>query len=98
MPDRSRPTPGGPDGSFAAESARSVGPFGAAFGGGGRAGRGRPRVPIEVALLHQCGYKFSGDRARERLGYEPPISAEEGLRRTLTWLKLIGYPAGDAKA
>ncbi len=31
--------------------------------------------------------RFSGRRARERLGFEPRIGLEEGLRRTLRWFR-----------
>ena len=53
---------------------------------------GNPKVPVEVQLLQRCAYKFSGTRAHMRLGFEPPISVEEGMQRTFAWLKSVGFP------
>jgi nucleoside-diphosphate-sugar epimerase len=54
-----------------------------------------PRVSMETYLLYQCRHKFSYARARNLMGYEPPYSVDEGLQRTLAWLKFAGYPVTD---
>lgn len=48
-------------------------------------------VPLETAMLHRCQYKFPFAKARRMLGYEPPVSLEEGLIRTLRALVFAGY-------
>jgi 2-alkyl-3-oxoalkanoate reductase len=54
---------------------------------------GSPYLPSEeTALLHRCRYKLPYAKARTTLGYEPPVSLEEALRRTIGWLEFIGYP------
>jgi nucleoside-diphosphate-sugar epimerase len=57
----------------------------------------RPQNPVlkaslEKALLHTCSVKLPWTKARERLGYEPTISFEEGCRRSVAWLEFAGYP------
>jgi nucleoside-diphosphate-sugar epimerase len=48
-------------------------------------------VPLETALLHRCRYKFPFAKARRMLGYEPVVSVEDGLTRSIRALALAGY-------
>jgi nucleoside-diphosphate-sugar epimerase len=48
-------------------------------------------VPLETALLHRCRYKFPLAKARRLLGYEPIVSVEDGLIRTIRALAFAGY-------
>jgi len=57
----------------------------------------RPQRPalkptLEKALLHTCSVKLPWTKARDRLGFEPAISFEEGCRRSIAWLEFAGYP------
>jgi nucleoside-diphosphate-sugar epimerase len=53
-----------------------------------------PAVPLSVALLHRCRHKFSYAKAKDRMGYEPLLSLDEGLERTLAWMRFVAYPVG----
>lgn len=48
-------------------------------------------VPIETAMLHRCRYKFPFAKARRMLGYEPVVSVEDGLARSIRALAMAGY-------
>jgi nucleoside-diphosphate-sugar epimerase len=48
-----------------------------------------------MALLHECRHKFSYEKARRLMGYEPLVSVSEGIRRAIEWLGFIGYPLHD---
>ena len=48
--------------------------------------------------LQQCAVKLPFDKARRMLGYEPPLSFDEGMRRTIAWMKAVGYPVRPAAA
>jgi nucleoside-diphosphate-sugar epimerase len=48
-------------------------------------------VPIETAMLHRCRYKFPFAKARRMLGYEPVVSVEDGLVRSIRALAMAGY-------
>lgn len=48
-------------------------------------------VPLETAMLHRCRYKFPFAKARRLLGYEPIVSVEDGLVRTIRALHFAGY-------
>ena len=54
--------------------------------------QGRPVVSLETALLHQCRHRFSYAKASSGLGYEAVVSLDEGLRRTVAWLKFVNFP------
>ena len=45
-----------------------------------------PRITEELALLQQCRWKFPHDHAARQLGYRPPVSFAEAVRRSLSWL------------
>ncbi len=46
----------------------------------------RPRITEEMALLQQNRWKFPHDKAAKVLGYAPPVSFAEGMRRSFAWL------------
>jgi nucleoside-diphosphate-sugar epimerase len=46
----------------------------------------------ELALLHSCQVRLPTDKAERLLGFSPPISFEEGCRRSVAWLAFAGYP------
>ena len=46
----------------------------------------------ELALLHSCSVRLPLAKAERMLGYRPPISFDEGCRRSVAWLKSAGYP------
>jgi nucleoside-diphosphate-sugar epimerase len=52
-------------------------------------------VTEDMASLHRCPYKLPHDKARRLLGYMPPVSFEEGIRRSIGWLEFLGYPVVD---
>ncbi|WP_369726004.1 NAD-dependent epimerase/dehydratase family protein [Bradyrhizobium sp. LLZ17] len=49
-------------------------------------------VTLERALLHTSSYRPPYARAERELGYCPPITFEEGCRRSVEWLGFAGYP------
>jgi nucleoside-diphosphate-sugar epimerase len=48
------------------------------------------RMAVEFVGTHQA---FSIERARRELGFCPCVFLEEGLRRTVDWLRAEGYVA-----
>ena len=52
----------------------------------------RPLVTREMGLLYNCQYKLPHTKAAHLLGYRPPVSFQDGCRRTLGWLAFAGYP------
>ncbi len=58
----------------------------------------RPSVALDMGLLQLCEYKLPNDKAARLLGYAPPVSFAEGMRRSVGWLEFAGYPvAGGAR-
>lgn len=55
-------------------------------------------VPIETAMLHRCRYKFPFAKARAQLGYEPIVSVEEGLIRSIRALRFAGFDIDESFA
>jgi nucleoside-diphosphate-sugar epimerase len=51
-----------------------------------------PAASLEMDLLGRCEYKLPDTKARALLGYEPIVGFEEGMRRTLGWLRFAGFP------
>lgn len=49
-------------------------------------------VVLERALLHTSSYRPRYARAQRELGYCPPVTFEEGCRRSVEWLDFAGYP------
>lgn len=51
-----------------------------------------PAITHELALLYRCAVKLSHAKASRLLGYAPPITFDEAMRRTVAWLAFAGYP------
>ncbi|MEA3213378.1 MAG: hypothetical protein QOE70_6435 [Chthoniobacter sp.] len=49
-------------------------------------------VDEEMATLQQCTWKYPGTKAAELLSYAPNVSFDEGMRRSIGWLGVAGYP------
>ncbi|HEY8900384.1 MAG TPA: NAD(P)-dependent oxidoreductase [Chthoniobacterales bacterium] len=47
----------------------------------------QPHITEEMALLQQNQWKLPHQKASRVLGYNPPVTFEEGMRRSLAWLK-----------
>ncbi len=47
--------------------------------------RPAPRMTEELALLQQCAWKFLHANAAERIGYQPRVSFDEAITRSLAW-------------
>ncbi|HYF50922.1 MAG TPA: NAD-dependent epimerase/dehydratase family protein, partial [Planctomycetota bacterium] len=47
-------------------------------------------VTREMTLLHQCRWKFPYKKAADALGYAPLFTFDEGMRRSIDWLKAAG--------
>jgi nucleoside-diphosphate-sugar epimerase len=46
-----------------------------------------PRPGAEMGELLQCRWKLPHTKAEKRLGYRPPVTFAEGMRRSLAWLE-----------
>ena len=57
--------------------------------------RVQPMISREMAMLYSCQYKLPHDKAARILGYRPPVSFQEAIRRTAAWLAFAGYPMED---
>jgi nucleoside-diphosphate-sugar epimerase len=55
-------------------------------------GSPRPNYSREMALLQSCAVRLEDGKARGLLGYRPPISHAEAIRRSIAWLRFAGYP------
>lgn len=55
-----------------------------------------PQPTLEMALLHRARHVPSWAKAQRVLGYDAPVTPEEGWRRTRAWLEFAGYPVGRA--
>ena len=49
-------------------------------------------VTEEMTLLQQCRWRLPLQKAQTVLGYAPPVSFAEGMRRSIAWLDFAGYP------
>ncbi len=45
---------------------------------------------LEMSLLFSCRTKLPHTKAAEQLGYAPPVSFAEGIRRSIGWLRQLG--------
>jgi nucleoside-diphosphate-sugar epimerase len=52
----------------------------------------QPVISREMAMLYSCRYKVPHSKAARLLGYQPPVSFPEAVRRTVAWLTFAGYP------
>lgn len=57
----------------------------------------QPRVERELWHLQRVRHKLPISKFARRFGFTPPVTFEEGVRRTLSWLEFLGYvPSQDA--
>ena len=49
----------------------------------------RTRMTLEMTLLQQCKWILSSEKARNTIGYRPPISFSEGMCNSLAWLDFV---------
>jgi nucleoside-diphosphate-sugar epimerase len=49
-----------------------------------------PSLSAELINLHVCQWRLSSEKARRLLGYRPAVSVDEGLRRSVAWLRYAG--------
>ena len=54
-----------------------------------------PKITIPFVRKYHDHYNLSSDKARRELGYTP-VSLEEGIRKTLSWLNQRGLPKFDS--
>ena len=52
----------------------------------------QPVISLEMAMLYSCKYKLLHRKAARILGYQPPVSFHEAIRRTIGWLAFAGHP------
>lgn len=52
----------------------------------------QPVISREMAMLYSCQYKLPHMKATRILGYQPSVSFNEAIRRTVAWLAFAGYP------
>jgi nucleoside-diphosphate-sugar epimerase len=55
----------------------------------------QPVISREVAMLYSCQYKLPHIKATRILGYQPPVSFQDAIQRTVSWLSFAGYPVKD---
>ncbi len=54
-------------------------------------GARQPQVTLDMSLLQQCSYKLPNTKAERLLNYRPSVTFEEGMKRTIGWMKFAGY-------
>ncbi len=54
--------------------------------------RPAPEVTLEMALLQSCRYKLPCTKAAKLLGYVPPVTFDQAMRRSIGWLSFADYP------
>ncbi len=57
--------------------------------------RSAAAVDEEMATLQQCVWKYPSQKAAKILKFQPSVSFDEGMRRTLAWMEFAGYPVGS---
>jgi len=55
----------------------------------------RPRIERELWYLQKTRHKLPSEKFARRFGFTPPISFEEGVRRTARWLAYLGFGCAD---
>ncbi|MBI3466165.1 MAG: NAD(P)-dependent oxidoreductase [Planctomycetes bacterium] len=55
-----------------------------------------PTVRRELWHLQKIAYKLPTEKFRQQFGFSPPVSFDEGIRRTLNWLMFLGYAPHQA--
>jgi 2-alkyl-3-oxoalkanoate reductase len=55
---------------------------------------GHPPVVMteEMALLQQCRWTLSSQKAKTLLGYQPEVTFDAAMQRSLAWLRFTGLP------
>jgi 2-alkyl-3-oxoalkanoate reductase len=53
----------------------------------------QPVATLEMSLLYACRTKLPNTKAVARLGYHPPVSFAEGMRRSTAWLRAAEHSA-----
>ena len=61
----------------------------------GRVAGWTPPLTRSAVDFFSTSYRFSWQKARQELGYEPAITLEEGIRRTVAWYRQNGYLSGS---
>jgi nucleoside-diphosphate-sugar epimerase len=51
----------------------------------------KPTVDRELWYLQKVRHKLPVDKFAQYFGFTPPVTFEEGIRRTLRWLTFLGY-------
>jgi 2-alkyl-3-oxoalkanoate reductase len=59
--------------------------------------RMKPGISREMAMLYSCQYKLPHTKATQILGYQPPVSFQDAIQRTISWLSFAGYPVKDER-
>jgi nucleoside-diphosphate-sugar epimerase len=57
-----------------------------------RAATRGPQPTLEMTSLQQCRWQLDWSKAATAIGYEPIVSAGEGMMRSIAWLRFAGYP------
>jgi 2-alkyl-3-oxoalkanoate reductase len=60
-----------------------------------RTTRRSPSLTQEMSLIEQCQWKLPHTLATQKLGYTPPVSFAEGMRRSLAWLDFASGVSSD---
>jgi 2-alkyl-3-oxoalkanoate reductase len=55
----------------------------------------RPDIAFDLGQLQMNTYKLPNDKAARLLGFTPPVSFADGMRRSVGWLRFAGYPVVD---
>jgi nucleoside-diphosphate-sugar epimerase len=50
-----------------------------------------PHLSAETVSLHTTPWRLSSAKARSQLGFSPPVSLAEGLRKSVEWLRFAGW-------
>ncbi len=50
------------------------------------------QIDEEMTALQQCVWKYPNEKAVKLMGFQPPVSFQEGMRRTIAWMEFAGYP------
>lgn len=50
----------------------------------------RPRLSEEICQLQSCRWRYPTAKAEQVLGFTPPVSFAESMRRTAAWLEFAG--------
>jgi 2-alkyl-3-oxoalkanoate reductase len=55
-------------------------------------GSSGPQPTLEMTMLQQCRWQLDWSRAAATIGYDPIVSAGDGMQRSIAWLRFAGYP------